>query len=1769
MTVHTIDPAGAPTGQDLNVSVRKRIEKLGQVVEREVSTNKLTTDPKTGQATLSLKIDDADGGPFVIALSGTDRFGNPIVAEHPLTLSGKRDQTHLRILADRQDYKVGESARVNLHSRGASGTALVAWQADGILTYRLIPLKEGDNELTWNVDAAQAPNFTLSASRMTDNRLDEARLDVAATRDLHVTLTPKKPSVNPGELVEVEVRTTDSLGRPVPAELSLALVDKALLRLHGDPLPNIEAFFHNRQRTGAFATTSTNTFRYQPTTVPVPEAIVEDAQRTAALALNAAKLGDVRQEAQNQVVLEKATTLINPVRDHAFAMGGAMGGGGQTNASGENPRSYADLPGIVVGGFEPTDKQAPFRTHGGLGPDEPARQKDKVLGRRPARSRPGDQTQSTEDDFDAADEARFEVGLAFDMPVGGDKASRGGGRQAQYSARQRVVETAYWNPSIVTDAQGLAKVALRAPEALSRYEFTARGITAADTLAGQTRADLEVRKDFSIDLKAPTALNEGDKPRFIARLAHRGINAPAKVRLTLGAGGRDLVQPRDVTWKGDGVEEILFDPYEVPIADALKLTATAEAGDSTDAITLELPIRPWGVPVVASASGTSSSSTTINVALPPGRPYEKPELIIDLAPTPQRLLVELALGQHNLRPFQACILPPPRTTADRASDLLATASVLLYLRDIGASDEGDRLASRVRDLVAELTAAQRPDGGWSWVSSSTNQLPGDRATTALVLWALRGPWKLGGMVTESQTIDKAIAFLQNEYGKLDAADTDTRAAILHALATWEKATFEQANALGRDRQNLSDSALAHLAQTFVALGRPTLAVETLGVLTPRAKHEAAGPGLPDRLSWTSNRQGPAEVTALAALAYAEGLPTSRERAGALDWLNAHRGPFGWNPGPANGPALAALAKSAGKGAAAADRYRLTITVNDTRVETLEVAGAATPKTLKVPADALKPGAPARIRFDLEGKGTFGYVATLAGFARDFAPDQDPANRPVLVTQRVYFAANPELDGKPLPTGFSAAVNAPYFENWVKQLPNGGRATVRIDLISNEPANLPTWKRSPTILRETLPAGASLVEGSIRTDASHHELTDGVLTFFFPPGQVPRYTFYEVFGTLPGDYRVLPAQAVAVDDPARRHLGQPATLTILPPGETSKDPYRATPDELYARGKALFNRGNLAAAAAPLDELADHFTLRDDAARDVARMLLESAIAAGNAPRKVVKSFEILKEKAPELVLPFDRIAAVGRAYQAIGESERAYLVWKAVSEASYLEDARIGEALRQRGRTLEGTAYLLNLWREYPDSAAIRADLFGLSRVVAGLATNAETDPNLRRQLTEANVTRPELQLQAIRLTQTFLACEPKGPMADEASLALVGDFLDLENYEAVVKLARRFATIYAKSTYLDSFQYAEALGRFHLAEYDRAIAVADAIARATYKSSDGTDQPSPNKWQALYILGQIHDARRQPAQALKYYQQVADRFTDAAGAVKGLERIALKLPEVSVIRPAQTPAVASGVSLRAVPAEDPGIKLVDANVPLDYRNIAEAEVTVYPVDLMRLYLARRTLDGIAGVDLAGISPLHQAKVKLGEGTDFDDKTKAIDLPLTKEGAYLVMARGGDRYTSGVVLVSPLELDVLEEPEAGRVRVTVRDARTHDPLPKVQVKVIGTDNPTFLSGQTDLRGVFLAEGVQGKVTAVARRAPAAYAFYRGTNYVGQPPQPNAPASPGQAAAPQKPAAQATGLEDNLRALNCANQLQQINRLDSRFNCTPADAPKGVQVKDAR
>lgn len=1748
LAVTAADALGKPIGVKLKASVIKRITEAGRITEREIDARDLGTDSKTGRASIPIKIDDGDGGSFVVRVSGFDQFTNPIVAERLLTISGKKDPARLRIISDAVSFRSGSTAKVNLHARDQAGSALVTWEGDKILAYKIVSVNVGDNDLSWRVDPAQSPNFTLSAARMTGNRLDSASLDIRVERELKVSIKPAKAQVAPGEEVEIEVRTTDQLDRPVAAEVALVMVDRALLRLFeadNGSRASMASVFYNQTRTGSFAVESTNTFHYNAATSKVPDAIVEEADRAAA------ELAD--KEAKDRLQLDKTyvsaaqnTTGLAIEGAPPAAAGMGFAGGAMAPASAATPMLREAAKNGEMMGRRSFNRGAVAKSE--------AMSSRRLGGRGGAAGKPADAK---------ADQMRKEVRDLADFADVELQVERAAGADAP--ARRRFVETAYWNPSIVTNASGVAKIRFKAPSALSNYRLDSWAVT-AETLVGQAGADLEVKKPFLVDLKLPPAFTQGDKPGVMAEVHHSGLVGTLELTLKVYANQREEVFPRTIEVKEDGVERIAFEPFEVPDGDVVRFSLSGKCKDASDSLVIEVPIRSWGVQAVASASGTTSDDTTVVVGLPPNRTYENPEMVIELSSGVDRLLIELALGQGYAAPhrFLECAVMPI-TLADRAADLLAAGSTLIYLRSIGGAEapEAKRLADRIRILASELVASQSDDGGWSWIGGSKgaveNQAPrvSDPAISAFILWALDQPARLG-LVSDPAALDRADNYLTQSLAQVDRRNLVASAAILHALSTRGKATFEQANSLNRLRDGLPNQALAYLALAFANLDRASMGGEVVGILSRRARTEPAGPGKRPRTFWTEGAAGdPAFTTGLAALAFAR-LSPGAELAGAVDWLQAHRVGEGWSPHKAKGPAMAALAKYQESAKTANERYTLVVKVNGVEVHSAEVQGGSPGKTITVPARVVKPNAPNRVEFDIEGRGAPGYSVLLTGFTRDFKPDQSFAGRDFLIRKRVHLAADPELEGRPLPSGFGVSVNTPYFENKVTQVPLGGRAKVRIDASRTTPATVPAWQRDFLVIEERLPAGVSLIQGSVQSQAALYTVGDGSITFYYSPEQDPGTIQYEVFGYLPGDYRALPTRIVSAYDPGKSHLGETADLKVLVPGKKSDDPYKATPDELYARGKALYDMGRKSEASDPLEELFAGYALRDDVAKDAARMLLLINVES-RRPKKIVQYFEVLKIKSPELVLSYDVMKAVARAYRDIQEYERAFLVWRAIIESSYLEDAKVGETLRQRGKTLEAAAYLLKLWREYPNTESIAGDLLGLSQLLSNLANRSLTDPAARRELLTGKVSRVELIQQSMRLLEVFLAISSKSPLADEASLAMTASYLDLENDKAVVELSERFAKLYPKSKFVDSFLYSEALGRFHLGEYDRAVELAERISKAVYKDPNGNDIAGPNKWEAIYILGQIFDARRQTAKALPYYEQVKDRFSDAETAVRAWKRTDFRLDEVTTIRPKNE----GGDRERLV--------VKDALAKLSYRNIAEADVKVYPVDLLRLYLTKRNLNDIAGIDLAGVHPLVETKIPLGSGADYEDKTREITLPVQKQGAYLVMARGGERHSSGIVLVSRLEMEVVEEPDTGRVRITVRDALTKNYIPKVQVKVIGSQSGNFISGATDLRGVFLAEGVAGQVTAIAKHGDQEFAFYRGKTPIGplvagpqggggggqqpgQPPAFNKPARPGAS----------QSLEDNLKMMNSGNQLRQMERLQYRYN----QGGKGVEVQNA-
>ncbi len=161
------------------------------------------------------------------------------------------------------------------------------------------------------------------------------------------------------------------------------------------------------------------------------------------------------------------------------------------------------------------------------------------------------------------------------------------------------------------------------------------------------------------------------------------------------------------------------------------------------------------------------------------------------------------------------------------------------------------------------------------------------------------------------------------------------------------------------------------------------------------------------------------------------------------------------------------------------------------------------------------------------------------------------------------------------------------------------------------------------------------------------------------------------------------------------MSKPKALTVLPLGGKSNDTYRFTPVELYELGKRHFAKKDFASAGRNLTELLAKWNVNPDIYKDAVQMLLDIHLELG-PPAEIVRYFEIIKEKWPELEIPFDKIMKVGAAYHEMGEYERSYLVFRATVESSFLRESGVAGFLEAQGEFVRSVEVMNRLLAEYP-----------------------------------------------------------------------------------------------------------------------------------------------------------------------------------------------------------------------------------------------------------------------------------------------------------------------------------------------------------------------------------------------------------------------------------------------------------------------------------------
>ncbi|MCI0397315.1 MAG: Ig-like domain-containing protein [Chloroflexi bacterium] len=231
--------------------------------DTEVDRVQAATDSQ-GQATISFV--PPEGGIYLAVATVTDDGGRSQTSSASFWASDAEfvgwrvdpKEKRMELSADRQEYRPGDTAQILVQSPFAG--PVQAWltiERGDVLEQRIVTLESNSDVLEIPITPDFAPNVfvTVVAVKGIDDSNPYADIRIGITElivspehlTLDLDLAPQSDLLQPGEAVTYDILVTDQDGDPVSANLSLALVDLAVLSLKPDNAPPISEAFYQRQ----------------------------------------------------------------------------------------------------------------------------------------------------------------------------------------------------------------------------------------------------------------------------------------------------------------------------------------------------------------------------------------------------------------------------------------------------------------------------------------------------------------------------------------------------------------------------------------------------------------------------------------------------------------------------------------------------------------------------------------------------------------------------------------------------------------------------------------------------------------------------------------------------------------------------------------------------------------------------------------------------------------------------------------------------------------------------------------------------------------------------------------------------------------------------------------------------------------------------------------------------------------------------------------------------------------------------------------------------------------------------------------------------------------------------------------------------------------------------------------------------------------------------------------------------------------------------------
>jgi uncharacterized protein YfaS (alpha-2-macroglobulin family) len=296
--------------------------------------------------------------------------------------------------------------------------------------------------------------------------------------------------------------------------------------------------------------------------------------------------------------------------------------------------------------------------------------------------------------------------------------------EPKIETRKRFPDTAYWNPTVQTDASGRASIAFALPDNLTTWRATAVAHT-LDTRLGYSTNKVLVSRDFFVRLQTPRTLTQRDQSRLVA-IVHNETGQPQTALVRLRAEG--------LTVSGDSTQTLTLQPgasgeaaWPVTASEygdaKLKVTAwtpkTEGSLQYTDGLETTLPIRPHGRENVTATAGELTAT----------RPASETIMLdADAIPGLSRVTIRVtpSVASSIAGGLQYLIGYPYGCVEQTLSRILPDLQVQRALRSRGLTlNEAEtrrtgELNLMVREGLARLARFQHPSGAWGWWEHDTD-----------------------------------------------------------------------------------------------------------------------------------------------------------------------------------------------------------------------------------------------------------------------------------------------------------------------------------------------------------------------------------------------------------------------------------------------------------------------------------------------------------------------------------------------------------------------------------------------------------------------------------------------------------------------------------------------------------------------------------------------------------------------------------------------------------------------------------------------------------------------------------------------------------------------------------------------------------------------------------------------------------------------------------------------------------------------------------------